>query len=140
MIELYPQIKAIHVATALTSGTLFALRGSAVQLRMAWPMSAGVRYLSYSIDSVLLITALWLVILLPGAVFANGWLAMKLVLLVAYILFGTFALKRGRTRKIRLLCFAVALFVFVNLYAIARTHDPLGPWMLLRDWVLRGSA
>jgi len=140
MIELYPQIKAIHVTTALISGTLFALRGAAVQLRMAWPMSAGPRYLSYSIDSVLLITALWLVYTLPGAVFGNGWLAMKLVLLVAYILFGTFALKRGRTQKIRLLCFAVALFIFANLYAIARTHDPLGPWMLLQDWILRGTA
>lgn len=140
MIELYPQIKTIHVATALTSGTLFALRGTAVQFGMAWAMSSGLRYLSYSIDSVLLITALWLVIFLPGEIFANGWLAMKLVLLVAYILFGTLALKRGRTKRIRLVCFAVALLIFASLYAIARTHDPLGPWMLLQDWISRGFA
>ena len=62
-------------------------------------MAAPLRYLSYSIDTVLLTAALMLLTILPGAMFANGWLATKLVLLVAYVVLGSFALKRGRTPR-----------------------------------------
>ena len=60
-------------------------------------MAAPPRYLSYSIDSVLLTAALMLVTILPHAMYANGWLTVKLVLLVVYVVLGSFALKRGRT-------------------------------------------
>ena len=54
MIEFYPQIKGVHVLAILCSGALFALRGSGLLLGMRWPMAAVVRYLSYTIDTVLL--------------------------------------------------------------------------------------
>lgn len=133
MIELYPQIKTVHVAAVISSGSLFLLRGLAVQIgecgRLA--MAAPVRYLSYGIDTVLLTAALILLAILPAAVHANGWLTAKLMLLIAYVGLGTFALKRGRTRTTRLACFAGALAVYVAMLAIARTHDPLGPFRLL---------
>lgn len=133
MLEFYPHIKSVHVVTALASGSLFALRGVLVQFGIGWAMAAPIRYLSYAIDSVLLSAALLLVAILPGTVFANGWLAVKIVLLIVYILLGTFALKRGRTGRVRLLCFVAALVVFASLYAVARSHDPLGPWILLQQ-------
>ncbi len=135
MIEFYPQIKLLHVATVVASGSLFLLRGIAVQSGAAWGMAAPVRYLSYSVDIVLLTAALMLVAILPGAVFANGWLWVKLTLLVIYIGLGTFALKRGRTARTRLICFVAALAVFACMYGIARTHDPLGPMRMLRALV-----
>lgn len=131
MIELYPQIKWVHVAAVIASGSLFLLRGLAVQARAHWPMAAPVRYLSYGIDCVLLAAALILVAILPAALYANGWLAVKLVLLVVYIGLGTFALKRGRTRTIRLATFVGALAVYGSIIAVARTHHPLGPLMAL---------
>lgn len=134
MSEFYPAIKLIHVAAALASGTLFALRGAAVQAGGRWAMAAPLRFLSYTIDTVLLGAALLLVIILPAAVYANGWLAVKLVLLVAYIVAGSFALKRGRTPRTRRWCFAIAAGLFVGMLAIARTHSPLGPWLWLRAW------
>ena len=57
--------------------------------------------LSYTIDTVLLTAALMLLTILPGAMFANGWLTTKLVLVVVYVVLGTFALKRGRTPRVR---------------------------------------
>jgi uncharacterized membrane protein SirB2 len=84
------------------------------------------RYLSYGIDIVLLSAALMLVAILPSAVFANGWLWAKLGLLVFYVVLGSFALKRGRTRRVRLACYVTALLAFAATYSIARTHDPLG--------------
>ena len=133
MIEFYPQIKMVHIAAVVASGTLFLLRGVVLQAgeQGRWAMAAPLRYLSYSVDTVLLTAALMLVTILPAAIYANGWLAAKLLLLVAYIGLGTFALKRGRTRRMRLACFAGALAVYGMMLAIARTHDPLGPFRLL---------
>ncbi len=133
MIEFYPQIKWLHVAAVIASGSLFLLRGIAVQARARWPMTAPVRYLSYGIDTILLLAAIGLVAILPAALYANGWLTVKLVLLVVYIGLGTFALKRGRTPGIRLASFVGALAVFGSIVAVARAHHPLGPLAALVD-------
>ena len=53
---------------------------------------------------------------------------MKLTLLVLYIVLGSLALKRGRSGRMRALCFAAALAVFAGMVGIARTHQPLG-WL-----------
>jgi uncharacterized membrane protein SirB2 len=95
-------------------------------------MAAPVRYLSYGIDVILLAAALLLLAVLPAAVFANGWLWVKISLLAAYIVLGSFALKRGRTARIRVACFVAALLVFVSIYLVARSHDPFGPFRLFQ--------
>lgn len=134
MIEFYPQIKWVHIASALASGGLFLLRGLLVQLgtpRVA--MAAPVRYLSYSIDTVLLTAAFMLLTILPGGMFANGWLTLKVALVVVYIVLGSFALKRAKTRRIAVACYVSALLVFGFVVTIARAHHPLGvfyPWLV----------
>lgn len=133
MLEFYPQIKWVHIACVLASGGLFALRGALVQLGHAgvahW---AGLRWLSYAIDTTLLTAALMLLSMLPGALFANGWLLTKLALLCIYIGLGAFALSRARTAGGRLACFVGALAVYGTVVGIARMHHPLG-W--LHGWL-----
>ena len=131
MIEFYPQIKHAHIGFALLAVGLFALRGALLLAGMRWPNAAPVRYLSYTIDTALLTAAMMLLTILPGALYANGWLAMKIALLVVYVVLGVFALRRGRTRRMRAICYVVALLVFVQMYFIARTHDPLGVFYLM---------
>jgi len=127
MIEFYPQIKTVHIASVLVSGALFLLRGALVQTGgQRWAMAAPLRYLSYSIDCVLLTAALMLLTILPHAMFANGWLWIKLMLIVIYVVLGSYALKRGRTPRARLISFVLALLVFGCAYSIARHHHPLG--------------
>lgn len=128
MIEFYPQVRAVHIGAVLASGALFALRGVGVLAGARWPLAITVRTLSYSIDTVLLTAALMLLAMLPAAVFANHWLTVKLTLLVVYIVLGSYALKRGRSAHIRTVCFAAALVVYVAMFGIARTHQPLG-WL-----------
>jgi len=135
MIEYYTQIKAVHVAAALASGGLFTLRGAALQLGAGWTMMAPVRFLSYGIDIVLLSAALMLLAVLPAAMFANGWLWVKLALLALYVGLGTLALRRGRTPRVRRICFVAALLVYAAVFAVARSHHPLGPWILLSGWL-----
>jgi uncharacterized membrane protein SirB2 len=132
MIEFYPEIRNLHILTVILSGSLFALRGLSALAGARWPHAAPVRYLSYTIDTTLLTAALMLVSILPGAMFANGWLATKLVLVVVYVVLGVLAMKRGRTRGIRGGCYVAALLVFAAVFGIARMHHPLGwlfPWL-----------
>jgi uncharacterized membrane protein SirB2 len=126
MLEFYPEIRWTHIAMVLASGGLFAARGIAVQLGAAWPLAAPVRWLSYTIDTALLTAALMLLTILPGVVFHNGWLTVKLVLLVGYVVLGSYALKRGRSAQVRLWCLVAALLTYVSMLSIARSHHPLG--------------
>lgn len=129
MIEFYPQIKWVHVAAVIASGSIFALRGAAVQVGARWPMALPLRYLTYTIDTVLLTAALMLATILHQFPFVQGWLTVKVVLLVVYIVLGTYALKRGRSRRVRLWCWLGALGVYLYIVSVARTHHPLG-WFI----------
>lgn len=127
LLAFYPQIKLVHIAAVILSGSVFATRGLLVIAgRSRLAMLPALRYASYAIDTVLLTAALMLLTILPTAVFANGWLAVKLALVVVYIILGTFALKRGRTAGIRATSYASAALVFALIISIARSHQPYG--------------
>ena len=126
MLEFYPQIRFVHIAAVMASGGLFFLRGLIVHLGGAWAMSAPLRYLSYTIDVVLLTAALMLATILHQYPFVHGWLTMKVVLLVVYIVLGSYALKRARSRNARVLFWFAALAVYAFIISVARAHQPLG--------------
>src|SRR3546814_14263073 len=60
MIDFYPEIRLVHIWAVAASGSLFALRGLALNLGAAWPRAAPLRFLSYTIHTVLLTAALML--------------------------------------------------------------------------------
>jgi uncharacterized membrane protein SirB2 len=131
MLEFYPQIKAVHIAAVMASGLLFLLRGAAVQMGASWAMAAPLRYVSYTIDTVLLTAALMLATIIHQFPFVQGWLTAKVLLLVVYVVLGSFALKRGRTRAVRRSCWIAALLVYLFIFSVARAHNPLGIVALL---------
>jgi uncharacterized membrane protein SirB2 len=131
MLEFYPEIKAVHIAAVMASGLLFLLRGAAVQFGAGWAMAAPLRCLSYSIDTVLLTAALMLATILHQYPFVHAWLTAKVLLLICYVVLGSFALKRGRTRAVRTWCWIAALLVYLFIVSIARAHHPLGVIALL---------
>lgn len=122
-------IKTAHVGCAVLSFGLFFLRGiwmlyTPQRLGQLW-----VRILPHVIDTVLLASAIALAVLsrqYPGAL---PWLTAKLVALLVYIGLGTVALKRGRTRGIRMLAWFAALGTFGYIVAVAYTR---------RAWPLPG--
>lgn len=126
MIEFYLQIKSVHVAMVIASGLLFALRGAAVLAGARWAMAAPLRYLSYTIDTALLTAALMLLTALKLNPFAVPWLSVKLALLVVYVVLGSLALKRARSRRARAGFYVAALVTFGFMYLVARAHHPLG--------------
>jgi len=131
MIEFYPQIRFVHIACVLLSGVLFFLRGTGVLVGARWPMALSIRVVSYTIDTVLLTAALMLFAMLPGGVFENGWLTVKVLLLIVYIGLGSFALKRAKSRAAKSGFFIAATVTYLFMFSIARAHDPLGIFRML---------
>ena len=86
------------------------------------------RRLSVAIDVLLLAAGASLWALLGLHPLRQSWLGVKLVLLVVYIVLGSFALKRARTRGQRLLFFIAALAVVFSMVGIALTRNAAGWW------------
>ncbi len=128
MLEFYPQIKTVHLWLAMASGLLFAIRGLCALLGMRWPRWRVVKWTSYTIDTALLTAAAMLFTILPGGMFANGWLALKVALVVVYIVLGILAMRAQRSTRQRLLLYLAALAVYAQIYGIARAHHPAG-WL-----------
>ncbi len=126
MIEYYLEIKWVHVAAVIASGLLFAMRGGAQLAGAGWTMAAPLRYLSYTIDTVLLTAALMLVTILHQYPFVQAWLTVKVLLLIVYIGLGSMALKRARSPRARAGFYVAALAVYLFIASVARAHHPAG--------------
>ena len=127
---LYPALLHLHRACVTASIALFVARGLGVTALQAWPMQARWRWLSVAIDVPLLAAGVGLWTLLGYHPLQQTWLGVKLVLLVVYIVLGSYALKRGRTRMQRLLFFVAALVVVLVMVGIALARHPAGWWVL----------
>lgn len=126
LFDWYHVIKAVHVSLVALSGTLFAVRGLGVLFNIGAAMAPHTRKISVAIDTTLLTVALLLLFTLKLNPLTVHWLQMKLGLLVAYIWFGTLALRRARTRSGKVAAFVAALLCFGMMVAVARTHNPAG--------------
>lgn len=126
MFEFYPQIKQIHIFLALTSGAIFAVRGAAALMNAEWHQRLVIKLLSYTIDVSLLTAAFMLLTILPWSMFGNGWLLVKVVLIVIYVLLGIYTLRFAKNIRAKALGYITALLVFGSIYSIARAHHPLG--------------
>lgn len=123
-------IKHIHVTCVALSYSLFFLRGGwmlrdSPMLRQGW-----VRYAPHTVDTVLLGSAITLAWQLGISPLEHTWLAAKIVALLGYIVIGSVALKRGKTKRIRLLAWLIAQMIFIYMVSVAVTHDPQ-PWHAL---------
>jgi len=120
----YAMVKQVHVSAATVSIALFLLRGtwmlrSPERLRQTW-----VKIVPHVVDTVLLASALWLAWQLGAG--AAHWVAAKVVALLFYIGAGTIALKRGRTRTVRVGALLVAVATFAYIVSVAVTKSPWG--------------
>lgn len=126
MSQYYLALRNVHIACALLTIALFVLRGGLMIAGSPWLQTPVLRYLPHVIDTVLLSTALMLLGIVHQYPFVHGWLTVKVVLLVVYIVLGSIAIKRGRTRTERVVAFVAALATVGFIYTVARAHHPLG--------------
>ncbi|HEX7650483.1 MAG TPA: SirB2 family protein [Noviherbaspirillum sp.] len=119
----YLAIKHLHMTCAALSGTFFFIRGiwmlrDSPRLQQRW-----VKTVPHIIDTVLLGSALTMAVWSSQYPFVQNWLTAKLLALVAYILLGTIALKRGKTKTVRTIAFVAALAVFAYIIKVAITRQ-----------------
>jgi uncharacterized membrane protein SirB2 len=122
---LYAALKLVHVSAVVLTGAGFALR-YVLSVTRAWSATGWTRFAPHVVDTVLLASALALAWLGGFDPFHVPWLEAKLAGLVIYILAGTIALKRGRTRGIRAAAFSVAVLAYAYIVSVAVTKNPLG--------------
>lgn len=123
---LYYWVKQVHFYSVLLSFSLFLVRGAWVLAGRELPRHLLARALPHTVDTVLLTSALWLTTIIQQYPFQDAWLTAKVLLLVAYIVLGSLALRRARTRRWRAVAFVGAVVTFLFLFSVARYHHPLG--------------
>ncbi|MGE5769809.1 MAG: SirB2 family protein [Betaproteobacteria bacterium] len=125
----YVALKHLHVACVVLSGLGFCLRGWWMLNGSPLLGSRASRVVPHLIDSLLLRSALTMAWLSGQYPFAQNWLTAKFFGLLAYIVCGSLALKRGRTPAIRKVFLALALGAYAYIVAVALTRNPLPyPW------------
>jgi len=125
--EAYLAVRGLHIGCALLSVAGFAARGALMLADSPVLRTRFVRIAPHLVDTLLLASAVWLAWYLGAAPFVNGWITAKVMALLAYIVLGALALKRGRTRRVRAAAFAGALAVAAYIFAVAVTRSPV-PW------------
>jgi len=126
VIEYYLPLRAVHMTCAALTISLFFARGLLMMAGSPAALHPVLRWTSVTIDTVLLASALMLTTIVRQYPGTAPWLTMKVLLLIVYIILGSIALKRGRTRAIRVVAFVAALATVAFLVTVARTHQPLG--------------
>jgi uncharacterized membrane protein SirB2 len=129
-VELYLSLRTVHIGCVVVAASGFLLRGFWMLQDSALLDHRLTRTLPHVNDSLLLLAAigmLWIARLNP---LDHTWLLAKLTGLLLYILLGSVALRRGRTRRLRTLAFGGALIAFGYIVAVALTRNtlPLMRW------------
>lgn len=115
----YALIKNIHLAFAMLTTIGFCVRGVWMMTESSMLQKKLVKVLPHIVDTTLLISAVTLVVMSGQYPWVAAWVGMKIALLVAYIVLGTFALKRGKNKQIRTVFFAVSILILLALFAVA---------------------
>ena len=121
----YASLKIVHVSCVVASYALFVVRGLWMMRESPHLQQPWVRILPHVVDTILLASAVALAVMSHQYPLANGWLTAKVAGLLIYIALGTVALKRGKTRRVRVTAWLAAQAVFVYIVAVAITRQPL---------------
>lgn len=117
-------LKQLHLATIVLTLALFMLRGVWMMRQSPRLQARWVRSVPHVNDTLLLASGLGLAALTGQYPLLHGWLTAKFFALIAYIILGTIALRRGKTRRQRIAAWVAALTMFAYMVAVARARTP----------------
>ncbi len=90
----------------------------------AWLQHPTMRIAPHINDSLLFFSALGMTPLIGQYPFVDGWLTAKFLAVIAYIILGHIALRRGPNRKLRGLALAAACATLAYIVGVALCRDP----------------
>ncbi len=115
----YLILKYLHVSCAVLSASGFALRGYWMLTDSPLLTKKLTRVLPHLNDTLLLASAIALVVMSRQYPFVVGWVSIKIVLLLLYIVLGTMALKRADTKSKRRGYFLASLLTVGTIFLVA---------------------
>ena len=121
----YASLKIVHVSCVAASYALFVVRGVWMMRESSHLQQRWVKIVPHLVDTLLLASAVALAVMSRQYPLADAWLTAKVAGLLIYIGLGTVALKRGKTRRVRVTAWLAAQAVFVYIVAVAITRQPL---------------
>ena len=111
----------------MCTALVFTMRGVLMLRDSALLRGPVLKVLPHAIDTVLLASAIGMLVIASTNPFAIGWLSTKLVALAVYIAVGFVAMRFGPTKRIRAVAWVCALVVlgYIVLVALTKTPWPL---------------
>jgi len=122
----YGVLKMIHESAATLSFAGFFARGIGMLGDAAWVRHRVSKTLPHLVDTVLIVSAVWLAWLLRLTPSNAPWISAKIAGLLVYIGIGMVALRFGRTKGVRASAWVLAMLVFAWIVSVAITKDPRG--------------
>lgn len=120
---LYIPIKHFHITCVLLSGLLFVIRGGFDIFNISWRQWKVLRWLPHFVDTLLLISAIALCVLIQQYPLVHSWLTAKVLALILYIILGVLTLKSQANKPKQLALYLGAIAVFVYMLGVARMHN-----------------
>ncbi|MEO7952674.1 MAG: SirB2 family protein [Polaromonas sp.] len=133
----YLSVKHLHITFAILSGSFFLLRGFWMLADSPLLQRRWVKVVPHGVDTLLLGSALVMVFWSGQYPFVQSWLTAKVLALIAYIVLGAIALKRGKTKGVRTFALLASLAVFAYIVAVALTRQAAIPLQALGLFKLR---
>ncbi len=127
----YFTVKLVHQAAVVLSLSGFFIRGLASLGGAQWVASRAAKTLPHIVDTVLLLSALWLAWMLRATPGNAPWLLAKIVGLFIYVGLGVVALRPGRPLAVRATAWLAALLTVGWIVSVALSKNPLGFFELL---------
>lgn len=123
---MYAALKHIHIACVVVSVCGFIVRFGMSALGSPWMRHKFMRVAPHAVDSLLLAAAIGMLVAASLNPLDHPWLLAKICGLLAYIVFGTFALKRAATSAGRYAAFLAALLAFAYVASAALAKSVWG--------------
>ena len=127
---MYLILKYVHVVTAVATISGFLLRGYWMLTESENLRHPVVKIAPHIVDTLFLVAGIGMVFLLHLNPLVQPWLLAKFAGLIAYILLGTVAIKRGPTKQVRTVALVGAVAVFAYIAGVALAKSPLS-WLAL---------
>jgi uncharacterized membrane protein SirB2 len=121
----YVILKHLHMTAAGLSILFFVIRAYWSVSGSALLQTRLVKTLPHVIDTVLLLAGIMLAAMIGPE---QPWILAKIVALIAYILVGTVAIKRGKTARSRAIAAIIAILIFIYIVGVALNKTPLAWW------------
>lgn len=127
---MYELLRNVHVICAVATISGFILRGFWMLVESPLLQRKLTRIAPHVVDTLFLLSGVFMLVIAGLNPFGQPWLVAKFVALLAYIVLGMIAIRRGRTKNIRAVAFVSAIAVFGYVIGVGMSRSPAS-WLAL---------